>query len=58
MAVAVFAFLMLSLQAMDSGETVKQKPSKTDQSQHMRATSTVKSKNNASTKSTVIKEKV
>merc|ERR1712212_1253250 len=42
---------------MGSGEVFKENPSKTDQSQQMRATSTTKSKNNASTKPTVTKEK-
>ena len=43
---------------MDSGEVIKEKQSKTDQSQQMRATSTTKSKTNASNKPTVAKEKV
>merc|ERR1719234_1447887 len=42
---------------MDSGEKTASKPSISDQSQQMRANSTTKSKNNASTKSTVTKEK-
>merc|ERR1719234_3005968 len=42
---------------MDSGEKTMPQPSKTDQSQQMRATSTTKSQNNASTKSTVTIEK-
>ena len=58
MAVVMFAFLMLPLQAMDSGKTIEHKPSKSEQSQQMRATTTTKSKNNASIKSTVTKEKV
>ena len=57
MAVFMFAFLMLPLQAMDSGKTIEQKPSKSDQTQQMRPTTTTKSKNNA-IKSTVTKEKV
>merc|ERR1719458_2339326 len=46
------------IQAMDSGKTSEHKPSKSDLSQELRPTSTTKSKNNASTKSTVTKEKV
>ena len=57
-AVVVFAYFMLALQAMDSGKTIEHKPSKSDLSQELRPTSTTKSKNNASTKSTVTKEKV
>ena len=46
-----------ALQAMDSGKTIEQKPSKSDQTQQMRPTTTTKSKNNA-IKSAVTKEKV
>merc|ERR1719458_1169989 len=45
------------IQAMDSGKTIEQKPSKSDQTQQMRPTTTTKSKNNA-IKSAVTKEKV